>query len=140
MKKVKNLIFDGNGVIYKSAKDSEGKKIRVIKDNKVKKTLEKLKKKYNLFILTDGTARIEKKREALKRMKVFKYFKDVLGTYEMKMSKKNKPATFLTALRLWNLKIKNSLFIGHDNRELRNAELAGLKTIKTSDISEITEL
>lgn len=137
---IKNLVFDGNGVIYKDYKDEKGNKIRVLKNKGVRKKLKELKKQYILFILTDGKEKINIKKDALKRMRVFKFFKEVLGTYQIKISKKKSPEAFMKALKLWNIKKKETIFIGHDNREIDNAKKAGLKTIKTQTISSIAEL
>ena len=133
------MIFDGDGVIYNTILDEEGEKKRILIKG-VEKTLKRLTRKYNLYILTDGPTKIETKKKSLKRMEVLKYFEDIVGTRMFRILKKESPEAFIKALKHWGIKKKATIFIGHDAREVRNAEKAGLKAIKTDNISEITEL
>ncbi|PIU61122.1 hypothetical protein COX58_03580 [archaeon CG_4_10_14_0_2_um_filter_Archaea_38_6] len=137
---IKNIIFDGNGIIYKHTIDGDGHKKRTLKKRGVRKKLKELKNYYSLYILTDGVAKIETKIRALKRMRVYKYFKKIIATYQLRMSKKKNYKVFIKAMEIWEINAKNTVFIGHDKREIKNAKKSGLTTIQTHDITKLTEL
>ena len=129
--KIKNLIIDGKGVIYKKV---NGK--RELKKN-VKQTLKKLSEKYNLYMLTDSHQTLKEKKKFLKKQEVLQYFTKVRCTREHGDTKKENPNTYDTALIQWNINEEETIYIGHNNKELKNASLAGLKTIKTTKLQQV---
>ncbi len=129
---IKNIVFDGNGIIYKKTPDLK----KVLKKG-VKEILKKLDKEHNLFILTDGRTKIKIKKQFLKEKGVLQFFKDVLATHQINDSKKSGKSAFLKALKRWNIKKENTIFVGHSKIEIENAEKAELRTIMLNDLREI---
>jgi HAD superfamily hydrolase (TIGR01509 family) len=95
----------------------------------INKLLKNLKKKYILTVLTDT---IENKQEKIEKMKIVgvnpKFFNEIFTSHDLGTCKPTKKA-FNAPLEKFNVKPKETLFIGDACDELKGAKKIGLATI-----------
>jgi len=95
----------------------------------INKLLKKLKKKYILAVLTDT---IESKQEKIEKMKIVgvnhEFFNEIFTSHDLGTLKPTKKA-FHAPLEKFNVKPKETLFIGDACDELNGAKKIGLATI-----------
>jgi len=95
----------------------------------INKLLKKLKKKYILTVLSDT---IESKQEKIEKMKIVgvnhKFFDEIFTSHDLGTCKPSKKA-FYAPLKKFNVKPKETLFIGDACDELKGAKKIGLATI-----------
>jgi FMN phosphatase YigB (HAD superfamily) len=133
---IKNLILDGNGIIYLSKLNEKMQKERFVMKGVLNK-LKELSKTYDLYVLTDGSAKTEEKKRFFKKEKILKYFKGIMSSYESGMQKSQGIKPFNEIIKKYEMKKSETLFIGHDLIEIKHAKIAGIKSLTTNNLTKI---
>jgi len=102
--------------------------IRIKPSPSVKPTLEKLRKRYKLAILTDDVKDYKYKKMICKRLGLDGLFEKIFCSCDIGFKKPHKKA-FLTVLNYFKVKPSEALFIGHSKDEVEGARKQKIRTI-----------
>ena len=111
----------------------------VLKDSRLVEMINKLKKKYKLFLISNGTGKqVERKLKFLGLN--YRDFDPRIYCYDQGWVKPE-PAPFLAALESLNLKAEETVYVG-DRRDIdiEGAQTVGMKTIFVGGECEIADL
>ena len=94
----------------------------------VPKTLQTLKQKYKLAVLSDDIRSVERKIKELKKLKIANYF-DAIFTSNYLGTIKPNPEAYKKVLKHFKVKPREAVFVGHDFEEIEGAKKANMLTI-----------
>jgi len=123
---IKSLIFDIGGVlVFKNSQVPKKQKVNTL----LTKFLEKIKRKYTLYSLSNIDEEFHKET---KRKGIYKVFKKNYSSYLTGIEKPNKKA-FSMVLKENKLNLKQTLFVDDKQDNINVAEKLGIKSILFKD-------